>query len=122
MLWSYIYDHLVGFKEYIFGLGFDQVGVFVRENISLHNLYITLIAEGGLILVILFGLILLEIWKILFNKTSFMSRITMSFLIVIVYKQSFDISLIENNFYIALIIWTSLAIGMKGFTFIVEKM
>ena len=115
LLWSYIYERLVGVKEYIFGLGFNEIGVFVRENISLHNLYVTLIAEGGLIMVILFGLLLLEIWKILFNKKSFMSRITMSFLIVILYKQTFDISLIENNFYIALIIWTSIAIGMKGF-------
>lgn len=44
--------------------------ITTQMEMSLHNLYVTLLSEGGLILVVLMGLILYQIWKRLVSDTS----------------------------------------------------
>jgi len=96
----------------IFGLGVNKTeAITTHLEMSLHNLYVTLLAEGGLILVVLMGLILYQIWKRLVSDTSYQSKILLSFMIVFLYKQSFDISLIENNMCVAFGVWTALALA-----------
>ena len=98
--------------DYLFGLGFQTTNRITEEmDMSLHSLYVTIISEGGVLLVILLGLLLYEIWKILVKNGSYQSSIMLSFLVVFLYKQSFDISLIENNLWVAFGVWTALALA-----------
>lgn len=112
ILWNLVYGQLTDFSKIVFGTGFDNIGQLVRGNMSFHNLYVTLIAEGGLLLIISFGLILFSIWKKLSAKNDFKARVIMGFIIAVLYKQSFDISLVENNLNIAFMVWTSIAVGL----------
>lgn len=111
-LWLSVYDQMNNTFSVIFGLGVNKTeAITTHLEMSLHNLYVTLLAEGGLILVVLMGLILYQIWKRLVSDTSYQSKILLSFMIVFLYKQSFDISLIENNMCVAFGVWTALALA-----------
>ena len=111
-LWLAVYDKMANPVDYLFGLGFQTTNRITEEmDMSLHSLYVTIISEGGVLLVILLGLLLYEIWKILVKNGSYQSSIMLSFLVVFLYKQSFDISLIENNLWVAFGVWTALALA-----------
>lgn len=111
-LWFSVYDQMDNAFSVIFGLGVNKTELLTTNlEMSLHSLYVTLLAEGGIILVFLMGLILYQIWKRLVSDTSYQSKILLSFMIVFLYKQSFDISLIENNMGVAFGVWTALAVA-----------
>ena len=111
-LWLSVYNQMDNGFSVIFGLGVNKTeAITTQMEMSLHNLYVTLLSEGGLILVVLMGLILYQIWKRLVSDTSYQSRILLSFMIVFLYKQTFDISLIENNMCVAFAVWTALALA-----------
>ena len=111
-LWLAVYDKMTNPFNYLFGLGFQATNRMTEEmDMSLHSLYVTIISEGGVLLVILLGLLLYEIWKMLVKNGSYQSSIMLSFLVVFLYKQSFDISLIENNLWVAFGVWTTLALA-----------
>ena len=111
VLWSNIYNRISSPGNYIFGLGFTETSTIIRSNISLHNLYVTIFSEGGIFLVVLFGLILYRIWKLICSNKNRYSFLYMSFFCVYLYKQSFDVNMIENNLWIAFIAWICLGIS-----------
>ena len=111
-LWLSVYNQMNNAFSVVFGLGVNKTEAITTSlGMSLHNLYVTLLAEGGVILVILMGLVLYQIWKRLVSDTSYQSKVLLSFMIVFLFKQSFDISLIENNMCVAFGVWTALAIA-----------
>lgn len=114
ILWLSVYNQMTSPLNIIFGLGFKTTSELVRSNISLHNLYVTLFSEGGIILVVIFGIILFQIWNRLNESDSYISKIMIALLVVVLYKQSFDISLIENNLWVAFSIWMMLGIGVNS--------
>lgn len=111
ILWNGIYSRMSGLYDVIFGLGLNSTGLIVRSNISLHSLYVTIFSEGGLIFIIILGMLLYQIWKMLNEKNDLISKAVMAIMIAILYKQSFDISLLENNICYAIVIWLSFASG-----------
>lgn len=111
-LWSDVYNQINSVLSALFGLGFGETeNITVRWNMSLHSLYVTVLSEGGIFLVVILGLILYQIWKRLSQNTSYQSKILLAFMVVFLYKQSFDISLIENNLGVAFGVWTALGLG-----------
>lgn len=113
ILWQNVYRQITDWGKVFFGIGVDTTAEMVRSNISLHNLYITLLAEGGIILIVIMGIILYQIWVILNKSQSQFSKVSMAFLVAVLYKQCFDISLVENNLWVAFAVWMILGIGLN---------
>lgn len=113
-LWKKAYSKIDSFDKALFGIGFKNTDELIKENgMSLHNLYVTCLLEGGVLFILLIGILLFAIWRKANSDESMMSKLIMAALIAILYKQSFDISLIENNICFAIIIWSMLATGLQ---------
>lgn len=111
ILWSNVYVNSKTVFQYIFGFGLTYTEEAFRTEMSLHSLYVTLFAEGGIIMIVLLGMIMFRMWKIINHNYTAMSGIVLAFIMVILYKQSFDISLIENNLWVAFGVWVTIGLG-----------
>lgn len=114
-LWSAAYDKIDTPSKLIFGIGINGTKQLINEKgMSLHNLYVTCLTEGGLVFVTLLGVALLLTWRKLGENNTLLAKLTMAMFITVLYKQSFDISLIENNICFAVAIWSAIAIGCNA--------
>jgi O-antigen ligase len=85
---------------------------FVTVGLSSHNLYLQVLLQTGYIGLASLGAILFYIWNRLYLiHQDRIVRLAAAFLIGILIHESFEVSLIQNNLTIGIVMWTILAIG-----------
>ncbi|WP_375103852.1 O-antigen ligase family protein [Paenibacillus sp. RS8] len=108
-LLTYYYDH-----NLFFGGGHHVTPYYVYgHNISSHNTFISILITTGIIGSILFILFARNIWNsYLLYKNNKVIKYSAIFFIVLLLKQSSELSLIGNNVSVSIISWLVIAFGL----------
>lgn len=110
-IWNAFFD--VSVSKIILGEGLKRYSQTNSTTLSLHNAWLNLLRQVGVIGLLLFLGILIFIWKgLLARKLHYSSRIAASFLASFILQQNFEISLFQNNLGISLWLWIIIGLAL----------
>lgn len=85
---------------------------FLDTTLSSHNLYLQVALQVGLVGLLIFVLLLFQIWNLFWlGRDDLLVRLSGAFLIGILVHQIFDVSLTQNNLFLGVLQWLILSIG-----------
>lgn len=99
----------------LFGYG---LGVKAHEvadtHLTAHNMYLQILLEFGIIGFVVFLLVILSIWTLLMKRTKhFVARLSACFMLGILVYNTFELTLFQNNYSIAVFQWLIMSIGIR---------
>jgi O-antigen ligase len=113
-IWSTIFSTM-SIKDWIIGIGggYDLASI-IGVTLSVHSGYIHILSSFGLI-----GLLLFFVLIFLFSRASYKKGWAITFLMItaLVVREFFEVSLLNNNFPVAIFFWGILASGAIDKTF-----
>ena len=114
-LWLYL-DKLLS-DNTLFGFGGDFVGGYLSVdtlfNRSTHNLFYFLRGQGGYFLLGLFLIFLFILWNQLYQfKDNKFVAVGASYIIALLFRSSFDLVLLANNFVDSLFLWAPIFVTL----------
>lgn len=94
------------------------VGISAADVTSIHktahNMYLQLFLEVGVVGFVIFFLLILSIWKLLNHRLdNFVSKWSACFLLGILVYESFELTLFQNNYSIAMFQWLIITMGIN---------
>lgn len=97
-----------------YGIGSNISEIF-GMNLSLHNFYIQLTLQSGILGLISFLILLITILNSCYSKNiEFEQKIALSFFIGYLIQQNFEVFLFENNIFFGLLILLTASIGLSA--------
>lgn len=98
-----------------FGYGIGVKASHITDfPLTSHNMYLQILMEFGLIGVLLFVFLLIAIWKLLIKRLDhFVGRWSSCFMLSILVYLSFELTLFQNNYSIALFQWLIMTVGIN---------
>lgn len=103
----------------IFEKPFTGYGMGVRAHdiadidLTAHNMFLQIILEYGIVGFILFWLLLFTIWRLLLKRLdNFAAKWSLCFMTGILVYNTFELTLFQNNYSIAVFQWLIIAIGV----------
>ncbi|VBB43597.1 membrane hypothetical protein [uncultured Desulfatiglans sp.] len=97
----------------LLGKGLVRSSSSILAPLSLHNAWLNLLKQVGVVGLLLFIGILILIWKgLLARKSHYLSRIAASFLASFVLQQNFELALFHNNLGISLWLWIIIGLAL----------
>lgn len=113
---QYIWEYTLSLirDQLIFGYGYsNDVLLGLGITASTHNLYLSLLLQGGIILLMIFIMFMYQIWIKYFNYLDYwIVKITAAFLFPILLRANFDLILLENDIVISIFLWLPLITGL----------
>lgn len=112
-IWSELWDYILNSPMIGHGISVDSNHI---DNISTsaHNQYLQIMLETGLIGILLFLTFLYLLWLLLLkNRKNFLGALSIAYFIAILFYESFELTLFQNNFNIGLIQWTIITVGIS---------
>lgn len=109
-LWSMIFASMKGHE--VFGMGFEN-NIFASYYIwcSTHNVYLFLYLNGGILLLGLFLIFLITIWRrICYNINSLDGAKKAAYFLGLIIFMDFELFMVSNNFVVSFLWWIVLAI------------
>ncbi|WP_440962439.1 O-antigen ligase family protein [Paenibacillus nitricinens] len=112
IIWDISYQFI---KESVFlGYGFSN-NILVSNGIlaSTHNIFISLLLQGGVVLLILFLFFMYTLWMSFFGKLDHdIVRISASFILPLMLRASFDLIFLENDLILSINMWIIICVGL----------
>lgn len=107
-IWLDILQRLKG--HWIFGLGYIEQD----KDYSAHNQFLQLLGDNGIVGLFLFLVLYIQIWNKLakYSKDKVI-RVIMSFMVVFLVYNCFEVALLQNKFALACLQWFIIAIGLN---------
>lgn len=113
---QYIWEYTLSFirDQPIFGYGYsNDVLLSLGITASTHNLYLSLLLQGGIILLMIFIMFMYQIWiKYFYYLDHWIVKVTAAFLFPILLRANFDLILLENDIVISIFLWIPLITGL----------
>lgn len=89
-----------------------SAGNLVGVEISIHNLYLQLLVQNGILGLISFLILLFSIWMLFWkSKDRFITRLSAAFFIASIVHNTFELILLQNHMAMAFFQWFIFAIG-----------
>lgn len=113
VIWSNLLNYYVN-HNILFGGGHHISPNYVyNAELSSHNTYISVLIRTGILGSLLFFNFLRSIWKTYYsNKSKVSIKLSAVFFVVILLKQSSELSLIGNNISVTVLSWIVIAFGL----------
>lgn len=110
VIWEYALNAMKG--EELFGLGISNNFISELSYLSVHNLYVFLLLQGGYVLIALISVFLFLFWKKAYNYIdNHIVRLSSAYMLGIMLLLEFDLILLANNFVVSMYLW--LVIGLS---------
>ncbi len=110
VIWEYALNALEG-KE-LFGLGISNDFISELSYLSVHNLYVFLMLQGGYALIVLICIFLYLFWKRTYKYIdNQIVRLSSAFMLGIMLLLEFDLILLVNNFVVSMYLWLVIGLG-----------
>lgn len=114
VLWSNV---LVKIKDNLvwgYGTGVSG-GALIESGISVHNLYLQLLVQNGILGLGSFLILLISIWMIFWkSRGHFLTRLSASFFIASIVHNTFELILLQNHMSMAFFQWFIFSIGASN--------
>lgn len=111
-IWIGVMNEVVHKPFFGYGVGVKASHI-ADTHLTTHNMYLQILLEFGIIGVILFVFLLIAIWRVLVKRLDhFVVRFSSCFLLGILIYLSFEVTLFQNNYSIALFQWLIMTIGI----------
>lgn len=101
----------------ITGYGLDATpGDFLNTTLSSHNLYLQTLLQCGWVGLIFFVFMLWSFFVRCANISSKISTVTTCFIIAIIYRECFEVTLTQNNWPQGFFLWVMIGLSMRSKT------
>jgi O-antigen ligase len=95
-----------------------SAGNLIGRDISIHNLYLQLLVQNGILGLTSFLILLFSIWMLFWkSKDRFITRLAASFFIASIIHNTFELILLQNHMGMAFLQWFIFAIGSSVETY-----
>lgn len=113
---QYIWEYTLSLirDQLLFGYGYsNDVLLSLGITASTHNLYLSLLLQGGIILLMIFIMFMYQIWiKYFYYLDHWIIKVSAAFLFPILLRANFDLILLENDIVISIFLWIPLIAGL----------
>lgn len=111
-IWEQVVHAIMKHPLFGHGIGVNASDV-TAIRLTAHNFYLQILLEVGLIGFVLYLIVLLGIWKLLYRHIeTFVARLSASFMLGILVYSTFELTLNQNNYSIAMFQWLIMTAGI----------
>lgn len=112
-IWGQVIHAIIQKPVWGYGVG-TRAADITSTDLTAHNMYLQILLEVGLVGFLLFVIFILAIWHMLVKRLDlYAARWSACFMLGILVYESFELTLFQNNFSIAILQWLVMTFGVS---------